>query len=111
MLVLDENLPEGQRLWRRKWRIRFRVIGLDVASSGTKDENLIPVLHRLANPTFFTWITTSIGPIGRIRNTAWCGWMSEADRRQILFAAFCDTLHSTLKTNEWVLSRGSTMAG
>jgi len=54
MLVLDENLPEGQRLWLRKWRIRFRVIGLDVASSGTKDENLIPVLHRLASPTFFS---------------------------------------------------------
>ena len=28
MLVLDENLPEGQRLWLRKWRFRFRVIGL-----------------------------------------------------------------------------------
>ena len=54
MLVLDENLPEGQRLWLRKWSFRFRVIGADVASSGTKDENLIPVLHRLANPTFFS---------------------------------------------------------
>ena len=43
MLVLDENLPEGQRLWLRKWSFRFRVIGADVASSGTKDENLIPV--------------------------------------------------------------------
>ena len=54
MLVLDENLPEGQRLWLRKWRFRFRVIGSDVASSATKDENLIPLLHRLANPTFFS---------------------------------------------------------
>ena len=25
MLVLDENLPEGQRLWLRKWRIHFPV--------------------------------------------------------------------------------------
>ena len=47
MLVLDENLPEGQRLWLRRWRFRFRVIGANVAFSGTKDENLIPVLHRL----------------------------------------------------------------
>ena len=54
MLVLDENLPEGQRLWLRKWRIRFRAVGIEVAASGTKDSNLIPVLHRLANPTFFS---------------------------------------------------------
>ena len=54
MLVLDENLPEGQRLWLRKWRIHFRAIGIEVAASGTKDINLIPFLHRLANPTFFS---------------------------------------------------------
>jgi hypothetical protein len=54
MLVLDENLPEGQRLWLRSWRVHFPVIGVEVASPGTKDENLIPVLHRLANPAFFS---------------------------------------------------------
>ncbi len=54
MLVLDENLPAGQRLLLRSWRIRFRAIGGEVAFSGAKDENLIPVLHRLPNPTFFS---------------------------------------------------------
>ena len=54
MLVLDENLPAGQRLLLRKWGIRFRLVGVDVASWGTHDENLIPVLHRLAQPTFFS---------------------------------------------------------
>ncbi len=54
MLVLDENLPEGQRLWLRNWRVHFRVVGVEVAASGTRDENLIPVLHRLPQPTFFT---------------------------------------------------------
>jgi hypothetical protein len=34
MLVLDENLPAGQRLLLRRWRIRFRVIGGEVAFSG-----------------------------------------------------------------------------
>lgn len=53
-MVLDENLPEGQRLWLRNWKVHFRVIGIEVGSSGTKDENLIPVLHRLANPAFFS---------------------------------------------------------
>ena len=54
MLVLDENLPAGQRRLLRRWRIHFRVVGVDVASWGTHDENLIPWLHRLAQPTFFS---------------------------------------------------------
>jgi hypothetical protein len=54
MLVLDENLPAGQRQLLRDWRIRFRVIGIDLASRGTKDDNLIPTLHKLPQPTFFT---------------------------------------------------------
>ena len=54
MLVLDENVPAAQRQLLRNWRVHFRVVGSDVAFYGTKDENLIPVLHRLPNPTFFT---------------------------------------------------------
>jgi hypothetical protein len=54
MLVLDENLPAGQRLLLRKWRIRVRLVGADVASCGAEDENLIPWLHHLSRPTFFT---------------------------------------------------------
>lgn len=54
MLVLDENLPADQRQLLREWRIRFRSIGADVGASGTADENLIPLLHRLDRPTFFS---------------------------------------------------------
>ena len=54
MLVLDENLPASQRQSLRKWRVRFRIVGVEVALAGTKDENLVPVLHRLAAPTFFS---------------------------------------------------------
>ena len=54
MLVLDENVPADQRHLLRKRRVHFRVIGVDVASSGTTDENLIPALHGLPRPTFFT---------------------------------------------------------
>lgn len=54
MLVLDENLPEGQRRLLRSRRIRFRVVGEDVAVGGTADEALLPVLRRLPQPTFFT---------------------------------------------------------
>lgn len=54
MLVLDENLPADQRLLLRKWGIRFRAVGVEVADSGAEDENLIPSLHKLSRPTFFT---------------------------------------------------------
>ena len=42
MLVLDENRPAGQRRLLRSWRIRFRVIGVDVASRGADDADLLP---------------------------------------------------------------------
>jgi len=54
MLLLDENLPADQHRLLRKWRIRFRIIGVDEAESGLDDENLLPLLHRLPRPTFFT---------------------------------------------------------
>ena len=54
MLIADENLPAAQRRWLREWRIRLRVVGADIAARGTDDENLIPLLHRLPRPTFFT---------------------------------------------------------
>jgi len=38
----------------RDWRIRFRVVGVEVLIAGTKDENLIPILHQLATPTLFS---------------------------------------------------------
>ena len=54
MLVLDENLPAGQRQRLRSWRVHFRVIGIDLAASGTKDENLIAVFHQLSRLIFVT---------------------------------------------------------
>ena len=61
MLVLDENLPAAQRLWLRKWRIRFRAVVIAVVASGTTNSNLTAVLHRLANPTFFSLDRKSYG--------------------------------------------------
>jgi hypothetical protein len=54
MLVLDENLPAIQRQLLRKCRIHFRAVGIEIASAGTQDENLIPVLQKLSEPMFFT---------------------------------------------------------
>jgi hypothetical protein len=52
--VLDENIvaPQCERL--RQWRIAFRQIGQHLSAHGALDENLIPLLHQLPQPTFFT---------------------------------------------------------
>lgn len=54
MIVLDENVSEAQRLLLRSWRIRARQIGLDVGRAGIKDDEIIPLLRSLKNPTFVT---------------------------------------------------------
>ena len=54
MLLIDENISEIE-IWRlREWRIAVRQIGPDVAKSSIGDDNILPVLHRLKRPTFFT---------------------------------------------------------
>jgi len=54
MNILDENIPEDQRQLLRGWRIRARQIGHEVGWPGMQDEEIIPLLHRMRNPTFFT---------------------------------------------------------
>ena len=54
MLLLHENVPAGQRLLLRKWRVQFRAISLDLALAGTSGEDLIPALRGLARRTLFS---------------------------------------------------------
>jgi hypothetical protein len=54
MNVLDENLAAQQCDKLRAWRIPFRQIGRHLSMHGALDENLIPLLHQLPQPTFFT---------------------------------------------------------
>jgi hypothetical protein len=46
MILLDENLPESQRLLLRGWRIRVRQVGHDVVRKGIKDDALITLYAR-----------------------------------------------------------------
>ena len=55
MNVVDENIiaPERERL--RAWRVHFRRIGGEIGRLGMKDrEEIVPLLHALKQPTFFT---------------------------------------------------------
>jgi len=53
--ILDEDIGLSQRQQLEAWKTHFRQIGVEIGSSGMKDhEEIIPLLHRLKRPTFFT---------------------------------------------------------
>lgn len=55
MNILDENIDSVARKQLRSFKVRFRHIGSDIGHSGMKDLNdVIPLLHNLRRPTFFT---------------------------------------------------------
>ena len=55
MNILDENIVATQRERLRSWKIHFRRIGGEVGRMGMKDrDEIIPLLHGLRWPTFFT---------------------------------------------------------
>ncbi len=54
MNILDENIPEEQYQLLRQRRIAIRQIGRDVGRKGMIDEDIIPFLHTLPQPTFLT---------------------------------------------------------
>ncbi len=54
MNILDENILNDQRQLLLQWQIHFRQIGYEAGRKGMSDEDIIPFLHGLASPTFFT---------------------------------------------------------
>lgn len=55
MIVIDENIVRGQRERLFDLKVHFSQIGFEIGWSGMKDHNdVIPLLHTLSCPTFFT---------------------------------------------------------
>lgn len=54
MYVLDENIRQDQGDQLRRWRVKFRRLVIELEHPGIKDPQIIPVLHRLKDPTLFT---------------------------------------------------------
>ncbi len=54
MIVLDENISAAEEAKLIGWGIRCRTIGVHLASKGTDDADLLPILLKLARPTFFS---------------------------------------------------------
>jgi len=53
MNILDENILESQRQLLIRWRIPFRQIGYEIGQKGMDDEEILPLLLTLRQPTFF----------------------------------------------------------
>lgn len=54
MNILDENIPRNQRELLISWRVSIRQIGYDSGRKGIQDDEIIPLLHQMRRPTFFT---------------------------------------------------------
>ena len=54
MNILDENVIDSQRRLLTNWRVSVRQIGYEVGRKGVKDQEIVPLLHQLDQPTFFT---------------------------------------------------------
>lgn len=54
MIILDENILDGQRLLLQAWRLAAKQIGLDLGRKGLKDEEIVVLLRRQRNAAFFT---------------------------------------------------------
>jgi len=54
MNILDENILSDQRQLLQSQRIAVRQIGHDIVRKSMQDDEIIPFLHQLRRPTFFT---------------------------------------------------------
>lgn len=70
MIVLDENILDGQRVLLESSHLSPRQIGFNLGSKGLKDEEIIPLLRRMRNPTFFTRDAGFYRPA--LRHRAYC---------------------------------------
>ena len=70
MNILDENITNSQRKHLESWRIPFRQIPFEVGREGMKDDEIIPMLHQLNDPTFFTLDDDFFHP--RFRHPKYC---------------------------------------
>jgi hypothetical protein len=52
--ILDENIVEDECRSLRSRRVHVRHIGHDISHKGIKDQEIVPLLHRLRRPTLFS---------------------------------------------------------
>lgn len=101
MNVLDENIIDNQRRQLMSWRMRIHQIGFEVGRKGMKDREVIPFLHQLKQPTFFTRDDDFLSVDCVMRGIVWFILMSGKKKSQLLFVAYCVSRHSKRKPGVW----------
>jgi hypothetical protein len=54
MILLDENIRQDQAIQLRRQRVPARFLVEDFARTGIQDPDIVPLLHQLKQPVFFT---------------------------------------------------------
>jgi len=84
MILLDEQMREDQGQLLSRWGIRFRQVGREIIPAGTRDPDIIPWLHSLKRPTFFShdrWFFKQ-----RLCHRSYClVWLDFADLEAAVF--------------------------
>jgi hypothetical protein len=70
LIILDENILDGQRLILEASRLAARQIGVNLGRKGLKDEEIVVLLRQQRNPTFFTRDTGFYHP--NLRHRSYC---------------------------------------
>jgi hypothetical protein len=70
LIILDENILDGQRLLLGAWRLPVRQIGVDLGRKGMKDDEIVVLLRGKRNATFFTRDADFYSP--SLRHSGYC---------------------------------------
>ena len=83
MIVLDENIPEAQRLQLRAWRIPAKQIGVDWGHKGLQDHQIVVALRELRGPVF---VSRDLGFYGReLCHPSYCLAVMGVSRDEVAF--------------------------
>jgi len=101
LIVLEENILDGQRLLLEAWRIAVRQIGMDIGHKGLKDEEIIVLLRRRRNATFFTRDAGFYLPIHR--NRSCCLVVAGVGQYEVatFIGAFCASRNMIANRSVW----------
>lgn len=91
MILIDENFPDSQRQLLKSWRLSFKQIGVEIGREGMKEDAIIPLLHQLKQPTFFTLDEDFFDPVLRHSSYASSIWTSASMNRPHSFGVSCAT--------------------
>jgi hypothetical protein len=81
LIILDENVLDGQRLLLEAWRLPARQIGVDIGRKGLKDDQIPVLLREHRNATFFTRDADFYQP--DLRHRSYCLVVAEVGQNEV----------------------------